>query len=58
MTAFSLNMVISIAAGLLQARLGLFYLSPAGYGQLNVYLFFFATGAVFLGLGLDRFFCI
>ncbi|MCD6287001.1 MAG: hypothetical protein J7M39_13920 [Anaerolineae bacterium] len=54
MTAFSLKPVISIAAGLLQARLVFFYLSPADYGQLNVYLSFFATGSVFLGLGLGR----
>jgi O-antigen/teichoic acid export membrane protein len=56
MTAFSPNTAISVAAGLFQARLVFFYLSPADYGQLNVYLSFFATGAVFLGLGLGRVF--
>ncbi|MCJ7548647.1 MAG: hypothetical protein MUQ30_03075 [Anaerolineae bacterium] len=56
MTAFSLNTVISVAAGLLQARLVLFYLSPADYRQLNVYPSFLAADAVFLGRGLGRVF--
>jgi O-antigen/teichoic acid export membrane protein len=51
-TAFSLEIVVSIVASVLGARLVFQYLSPADYGQLALYLSFYTTGGIFLNLGL------
>jgi O-antigen/teichoic acid export membrane protein len=53
MTAFSLDTVVTIVASVLGARLVFHYLPPAVYGQLALFLSFYATGTIFLSFGLD-----
>jgi O-antigen/teichoic acid export membrane protein len=52
MTAFSLDAVVTIVASVLGAHLVFHYLPPAVYGQLALFLSFYATGTIFLSFGL------
>jgi O-antigen/teichoic acid export membrane protein len=53
MTAFSLDTIVTMVASVLGARLVFHYLPPAVYGQLALFLSFYATGTIFLSFGLD-----
>lgn len=52
MTAFSLDTIVTMVASVLGARLIFHYLLPAVYGQLALFLSFYATGTIFLSFGL------
>lgn len=52
MTAFSVDTIVSLVAGVLTAKLVFHYLSPADYGQLALLLSFYATASVLLSFGL------
>jgi O-antigen/teichoic acid export membrane protein len=56
MTAFSLDTIVTIVASVLGARLVFHYLPPAVYGQLALFLSFYATGTIFLSFGLGQVF--
>jgi O-antigen/teichoic acid export membrane protein len=56
MTAFSLDTIVTIVASVLGARLVFQYLPPAVYGQLALFLSFYATGTIFLSFGLGEVF--
>lgn len=51
-TAFSVDTIVSLVAGVLTAKLVFHYLPPADYGQLALFLSFYATATVFLSFGL------
>jgi len=53
-TAFSLETIIGTVAAVLGARLVFQYLPVADYGQLALFLSFYATGRVFLSFDLGR----
>jgi O-antigen/teichoic acid export membrane protein len=51
-TAFWVETIINLIAGVLGARLVFHYLQPADYGRLALFLSFYATGTICLGFGL------
>jgi O-antigen/teichoic acid export membrane protein len=53
-TAFSLGTGVNLVAGVLAAKFVFHYLSPAVYGQLALFLSFYATGTIFLSFGLGE----
>jgi len=55
-TAFWVETIINLVAGILGARLVFHYLPPADYGRLALFLSFYATGTMFLGFGLGSVF--
>lgn len=52
-TAFSVDTLVSLVAGILGARLVFYYLPPAHYGQLAFLLSFYDAGTVVVSLGLE-----